>query len=77
MERDAMPFFSPRISRIEDDFTDKMGLIYQISGNPTCECHDIHHSFIIQAIRAISGFYFPIQDKRNKIVEFACAPLFL
>jgi hypothetical protein len=34
MERDAMPFFSPKISRIEDDFTDKMGLIYQISGSP-------------------------------------------
>jgi hypothetical protein len=26
--------FSPRISRIEEDFTDNIGLIYQISGSP-------------------------------------------
>jgi hypothetical protein len=26
--------FSPRISRIEEDFTDKMGLIYPLSGSP-------------------------------------------
>ena len=34
MERVAMPFFLPRISGIEGDFTDKMGLIDQISGSP-------------------------------------------
>jgi hypothetical protein len=33
MERAAMPFLA-RISRIEEDFTDKMGLIAQISGSP-------------------------------------------
>jgi hypothetical protein len=32
MERVAMPFF-PQISRIEEDFTYKMDLIYQISGS--------------------------------------------
>jgi hypothetical protein len=34
MERVAMPFLLPGISRIEDDFTDKIGLIDQISGSP-------------------------------------------
>jgi hypothetical protein len=36
MERVAMPFLPriSRISRIEKDFTDKMGLIDQISGSP-------------------------------------------
>jgi hypothetical protein len=32
MERVAMPFFTT-ISRIEEDFTDKVGLIHQISGS--------------------------------------------
>jgi hypothetical protein len=28
MKRTTMPFFLPRISRIEEDFADKIGLIY-------------------------------------------------
>jgi hypothetical protein len=52
--------FLPRISRIEEDFTDKMSLINQISGHPTGECHDINNSFIIGAVSEIRGFYFPI-----------------
>jgi hypothetical protein len=34
MKRVVLPFFLPRISRIEEDFTDNIGLIYQISGTP-------------------------------------------
>ena len=43
-----------RISRI------KWARSIKSQANPTDECHDIHNSFIIRAIREIRGFYFPI-----------------
>ena len=33
-ERGCSAFVLPRISRIEEDYTDKMVLIYQVSGSP-------------------------------------------
>ena len=54
MESVIIPFFTT-------DFTDKIGLSIKSQAHLTDECFDIHNSLIIQAIRAISGFCFPIQ----------------
>ena len=49
------------LPRIEEDFSDKMGLTIKSQARSTGEYHDIHYSFFIRAIREIRGFYFPIQ----------------
>ena len=50
-----------RISRIKSAWSIKS------QAHPTDECHDIHHSFIIRAIR---GFYFSIQDDILTLATF-------